>query len=117
MDFNDPDFWKKLPFDQMMNSISMMEKKFKKEKKEIGKNEKEQKEFIKDLEVVFNDFMDKKFDHRLAPSTRKELESDEETLREMLKKMIKLNGMKLQYVEKCKEWLREMLRTSKKKKP
>jgi hypothetical protein len=25
--------------------------------------------------------------------------------------------MKLMYVEKCKEWLREMLRTSKRKKP
>ena len=38
-------------------------------------------------------------------------------MREMLKKMVKLNGMKLYYVEKCKEWLREMLRTSKRKKP
>jgi hypothetical protein len=35
----------------------------------------------------------------------------------MLKKIIKLTGMKLVYVEKCKEWVREMLRTSKRKKP
>jgi hypothetical protein len=35
----------------------------------------------------------------------------------MLKKVIKLSGMKLVYVEKSKEWLREMLRTSKRKKP
>jgi hypothetical protein len=31
--------------------------------------------------------------------------------------MVKLSGMKLIYVEKCKEWMREMLRTNKRKKP
>lgn len=40
-DVNDPDFWNKvLPYDQII-SISVLEKKFKKEKKEIGKSEKE----------------------------------------------------------------------------
>lgn len=73
----------------------MLEKKFKKEKKEIAKNEKEQKEFIKDLEIVFNDFMDAKFDDRTSAASKKQFESDEETLREMLKKMVKLSGMKL----------------------
>ena len=116
-DVNDPNFWNKvLPFDQII-SISVLEKKFKKEKKEIAKSEKEQKEFIKDLEIVFNDFMDAKFDVKLTAASRKQIESDEEMLREMLKKVIKLSGMKLVYVEKSKEWLREMLRTSKRKKP
>jgi hypothetical protein len=37
---NDPNFWNKvLPFDQII-SISVLEKKFKKEKKEIAKSEK-----------------------------------------------------------------------------
>jgi len=53
----------------------------------------------------------------MTAASRKQIESDEETLREMLKKIIKLSGMKLVYVEKCKEWVREMLRTSKRKKP
>ena len=40
-DVNDPDFWNKaLPF-QTLISIGMLEKKFKKEKKEIAKSEKE----------------------------------------------------------------------------
>lgn len=56
---------------QTLISITMLEKKFKKEKKEIGKNEKEQKEFIKDLEIVFNDFMDAKFDDRVSAASRK----------------------------------------------
>ena len=98
-------------------SVSSLEKKFKRERKEITKNEKEQKEFIKDLEVVFNDFMDMKFDPSMSAATKKQFESDEETLREMLKKMVKLTGMKAVYVEKCKEWLREMLRTGKRKRP
>lgn len=116
-DVNDPDFWNKvLPYQSIM-SISMLDKKFKKEKKELSKNEKEQIEFIKDLEVVFNDFIDAKFDEGLSAASKKQLESDEELLREMLKKMIKLSGMKYAYVERCKEWLREMLRTSKRKKP
>jgi hypothetical protein len=116
-DVNDPEFWNKvLPYDQII-SISVLEKKFKKEKKEIAKSEKEQKEFIKDLEIVFNDFMDAKFDAKMTAASRKTIESDEETLREMLKKLIKLAGMKSVYVEKCKEWVREMLRTSKRKKP
>jgi hypothetical protein len=39
-DINDPDYWNKvLPFDNMI-SISGLEKKLKKEKKEMGKNEK-----------------------------------------------------------------------------
>lgn len=38
-DLNDPDFWNKvLPYDQLI-SITVLEKKFKKEKKEICKNE------------------------------------------------------------------------------
>jgi hypothetical protein len=114
---NDPEFWNKILPMQSLISISMLEKKFKKEKKEITKNEKEQKEFIKDLEVVFNDFMDNKFDAGLSATSRKQFEADEELLREMLKKIVRLSGMKLMYVEKCKEWLREMLRTSKRKKP
>ena len=94
-----------------------MEKRFKKEKKEMGKNEKIQKEFFKDFEIVFNDFMDAKFELRSSAASRKTFESDEEKLREILKKMIKLSGMKIVYVEKCKEWLRDMLRTNKRKKP
>lgn len=116
-DVNDPDFWNKaLPF-QTLISIGMLEKKFKKEKKEIAKSEKEQKEFIKDLEIAVNDFMDMKFDESMSVASRKQFEADEELLREMLKKMVKLSGMKLFYVEKCKEWLREMIRTSRRKKP
>lgn len=116
-DVNDPEFWNKvLPYDQII-SISVLEKKFKKEKKEFVKSEKEQKEFIKDLEIVFNDFMDAKFDAKMTAASRKQIESDEEMLRVMLQKLIKLQGMKLIYIEKCKEWLREMLRTSKRKKP
>lgn len=30
--------------------------------------------------------------------------------------MIKLSGLKPMYIEKCKEWLRELLRTSKRQK-
>lgn len=116
-DFDDPEFWNKvLPLDSIM-SIAMLEKRFKKEKKEMGKNEKIQKEFFKDLEIVFNDFMDAKFDTRTSVASKKQLEADEEKLREILKKMVKLSGMKLLYVEKCKEWMREMLRTNKRKKP
>ena len=116
-DVNDPDFWNKvLPFESII-SISVLEKKFKKEKKEMGKNDKLQKEFFKDLEIVFNDFMDAKFDVKTSNASKKQLESDEEKLREILKKMIKLSGVKLLYVEKCKEWLRDMLRTNKRKKP
>jgi TRAP-type C4-dicarboxylate transport system substrate-binding protein len=68
---NDPNFWNKvLPYDQII-SITVLEKKFKKEKKEIVKSEKEQKEFIKDLEIVFNDFMDAKFDAKMTAASRK----------------------------------------------
>ena len=67
--------------------------------------------------MVFNDFMDTKFSAVISAASKKTFEADEETLREMLKKMVKLSGMRLSYVEKCKEWLREMLRTSKRKKP
>jgi hypothetical protein len=105
-----------LPYDQLM-SITVLEKKFKKEKKEIAKSESEQSEFIKDLEIVFNDFMDAKFDNKITAASKKQIESDEETLRELLKKLVKLSGMRPFYVERCKEWLREMLRTSKRKKP
>lgn len=98
-------------------SITVLEKKFKKEKKEIAKNENEQIEFIKDLEIVFNDFMDAKFDNNITAASKKQIESDEETLRELLKKLVKLSGMHPLNVERCKEWLREMLRTSKRKKP
>lgn len=61
--------------------------------------------------------MDAKFDPKTSAGTKKQLEADEEKLREILKKMVKLNGMKLLFVEKCKEWMREMLRTNKRKKP
>lgn len=116
-DFDDPEFWNKvLPFESIM-SISMMEKKFKKDKKELVKNDKLQKEFFKDLEIVFNDFMDAKFDTKTTAASKKQLENDEEKLREVLKKMIKLTGLKLIYIEKCKEMLRDMLRTNKRKKP
>ena len=116
-DVNDPEFWNKvLPYDQLM-SITVLEKKFKKEKKEICKSENDQYEFIKDLEIVFNDFMDAKFDNKITAASKKQIESDEETLRELLKKLVKLAGMRPQFVERCKEWLREMLRTSKRKKP
>lgn len=98
-------------------SIASLEKKFKRERKEITRDEKEQKEFIKDLEVVFNDFIDMKFDANMSAQTKKQFEADEETLREMLKKMVKLSGIKPVYVEKCKEWLREMLKTGKRKRP
>ena len=54
-----------MPYDSII-SISVLEKKFKKEKKEMGKNEKMQKEFFKDLEIVFNDFMDAKFDTKTS---------------------------------------------------
>lgn len=115
-DINDPDFWNKaLPFESII-SINVLEKKFKKEKKELNQSEKLQKEYIKDIEIVFNDFMETKFDTRTSTAAKKQLEVDEEKLREILKKMIKLTGMKLAYVEKCKEWLREMLRTNKRKK-
>lgn len=105
-----------MPYESII-SISVLEKKFKKEKKELSKSEKLQKEFIKDLEIVFNDFIDMKFDQKTSVASKKQLESDEEKLREMLKKIVKLSGMKYIYVEKCKDWLREMLRTSKRKKP
>ena len=86
-DVNDPDFWNKvMPFDSIV-SISVLEKRFKKEKKEMGKNEKIQKEFFKDFEIVFNDFMDAKFELRSSAASRKTFESDEEKLREILKKM------------------------------
>ena len=61
--------------------------------------------------------MDMKFDASMSASTKKQFEADEETLREMLKKMVKLSGMKSVYVERCKEWLREMLKTGKRKRP
>ncbi len=83
----------------------------------MGKNEKLQKEFIKDLEIVFNDFIDAKFDTKTSAASKKQFECDEEKLLEILKKLIKLTGMKLLYVEQCKEWLRDMLRTNKRKKP
>lgn len=68
---NDPNFWNKvLPFDQII-SISVLEKKFKKEKKDFAKSEKDQKDFIKDLEIVFNDFMDAKFDVKMTAASRK----------------------------------------------
>jgi hypothetical protein len=60
--------------------------------------------------------MDAKFDVKTSSASKKHLEGDEEKLRNILQKMIKLSGMKLLYVEKCKEWLREMLRTNKRKK-
>jgi len=57
-----------------MISIGTLEKKFKKEKKEIAKCEKEQKDFIKDLEIVFNDFMDTKFDQATSLASKKAFE-------------------------------------------
>lgn len=75
----------------------MLENKFKKEKKEISKNDKQQTDFIKDLEIVFNDFMDAKFDPSMSAEVKKQFAIDEEMLREMLKKMVKLSGMKYSY--------------------
>lgn len=70
----DPDFWNKvLPFDSMI-SISALEKKFKKEKKSISASEKQQKEFIKDFEVVINDLLESKFDITLSVASKKQLE-------------------------------------------
>jgi predicted ribosome quality control (RQC) complex YloA/Tae2 family protein len=94
---NDPDFWNKvLPFESII-SISVLEKRFKKEKREMQTNEKMQKEFIKDLEIVFNDFIDAKFDTKTSNASKKQFESDEEKLREVLKKIAKMNGFKLLY--------------------
>ena len=70
-DVNDPDFWNKvLPFESII-SITVLEKRFKKEKREMQTNEKMQKEFIKDLEIVFNDFMDAKFDTKTSNQAKK----------------------------------------------
>jgi hypothetical protein len=73
-DVKDPEFWNKvLPFDTLV-SINALEKKLKKEKKEISSNEKLQKEFIKDLEVVFNDFIEAKFDLTSSVASKKQNE-------------------------------------------
>ena len=55
-------------------------------------------EFFKDLEIVFNDFMNTKFDDKTSVASKKQLESEEEKLRLIFQKMIRLNGMKLMYV-------------------
>mmetsp|Transcript_43494 Transcript_43494/g.41960 ORF Transcript_43494/g.41960 Transcript_43494/m.41960 type:complete len:243 (-) Transcript_43494:453-1181(-) len=113
---NDPDFWNKvLPFQSFL-SITALEKKFKKEKKEIGKSEKLQKEFIKDLEIVVNDFLDAKFDENATDASKKQVEQDQEKISQTIQKLIRLSGLKLVYVEKSKEWLRELLRTNKRTK-
>jgi hypothetical protein len=39
--------------------------------------------------------MDAKFDNKITAASKKQIESDEETLREMLKKLVKLTGMRL----------------------
>lgn len=71
---HDPDFWQKvLPFDSLI-SINGLEKKFKKEKKDISSSDKLQKEFIKDFEIVINDFLDAKFDENTSVQTKKQLE-------------------------------------------
>lgn len=71
-------------------SITSLERRFKKEKKDISKSEQDQTDFIKDLEIVFNDFIDAKFDNKITAASKKQIESDEETLRELLKKLVKL---------------------------
>jgi len=110
-DVNDPDFWQKvLPMDAI--SISMLEKRLKKEKKEMANSEKMQTEFIKDLEIAVNDFFDAKFDLRTNP---KELAADEEKLREILRKIINMPGVRLSYVEKCREWVSDLLSNRRKK--
>jgi hypothetical protein len=38
--------------------------------------------------------MDAKFDNRITAASKKQIESDEETLRELLKKLVKLSGMR-----------------------
>jgi len=38
-------------------------------------------EFFKDLEIVFNDFMNTKFDDKTSVASKKQLESEEEKLR------------------------------------
>ena len=59
-----------MPYDSII-SINVLERKFKKEKKDISKSEKLQKDFIKDIEIVFNDFMDAKFDVRTSTASKK----------------------------------------------
>ena len=90
---DDPDFWNKvLPMDSI--SISFLEKRFKKEKKEMSTSDKMQVEFIKDLEISINDFFDAKFEYH---ANMKELADDEEKLRFMLTKIVHMAGMRYSY--------------------
>jgi chromodomain-helicase-DNA-binding protein 7 len=78
--FNDEHFWDKvLPMENI--SITSLEKRFKKEKKEIAKNEQLQYEFIKDLTIAVEDFFKARNEGTAKP---KDLESSEESLRNML---------------------------------
>jgi thiamine pyrophosphokinase len=52
-------------------SITSLERRFKKEKKDISKSEQDQTDFIKDLEIVFNDFIDAKFDNKITAASKK----------------------------------------------
>ena len=70
---------------------------------------------MKDLEIVFNDFMEAKFDVRTSNASKKQLESDEEKLREILKKLAKMNGIKPYNQDRCKQWLKEMFVSKKRK--
>jgi len=68
---NDPNYWN-IIFQNTSNiSITELEKRFKKEKKEIIKSEKLQIDFFKDLEIVFNDFMNTKFDAKTSVASKK----------------------------------------------
>jgi hypothetical protein len=71
IDVNDPNYWN-IIFQNTSNiSISELEKRFKKEKKEITKSEKLQIDFFKDLEIIFNDFMNTKFDAKTSVASKK----------------------------------------------
>lgn len=52
-------------------SVASLEKRLKKQKKEIINNEKLQKEYITDLEIVYNDFIDTKYDDMTSNASRK----------------------------------------------
>ena len=92
-------------------SIPMLEKRFKKEKKELETSDKMQTEFIKDLEIAVNDFFEAKFELKGAA---KDLADDEEKLRNILTKLINLPGMRFSYKQKCRDWIDDLLSNRKK---
>lgn len=78
--FNDEHFWDKvLPKENL--SIASLEKRLKKEKRDISKNEQHQYEFMKDLTVAVTDFFKARNEGSAKP---KDLESSEESLRLMI---------------------------------